>query len=172
MKDVAYHLPDRFVERRAVSDLDEASVGEQVVVALSVVEHRSSPSARAPYRVLAQDSKGNVCALTYFGKAVHELTLPEIAYLAAVPKAPGNYDPYKYPERATERRNYVLSRMADEGYITTAEADEANRAKSSFLRWRSSNTAVRSASNTVVTWGAVWSRLWTMCSAMRLRVAV
>jgi ATP-dependent DNA helicase RecG len=69
VKDVAYHLPDRFVERRAVADLDEASVGEQVVLALTVVEHRASGNSRAPYRVLAQDAKGNVCALTYFGKA-------------------------------------------------------------------------------------------------------
>jgi ATP-dependent DNA helicase RecG len=69
VKDLAYHLPDRFVQRRAVTDLDEASVGEQVVVALTVVEHRASGNSRAPYRVLAQDAKGNVCALTYFGKA-------------------------------------------------------------------------------------------------------
>ena len=60
VKDVAYHLPDRFVERRAVADLDEAGVGEHVVVPLTVVEHRAAPSNRAPYRVLAQDAKGNV----------------------------------------------------------------------------------------------------------------
>ena len=71
VKDIAYHVPDRFVQRRAVADLDQASVGEQVVIALTVVEHRSSPSARAPYRVLAQDARGNVCALTYFGKAAY-----------------------------------------------------------------------------------------------------
>src|SRR5438105_13903714 len=69
VKDLAYHLPDRFVERRAVADVDEASVGEHVVVPLTVVEHRAAPNNRAPYRVLAQDAKGNVCALTYFGKA-------------------------------------------------------------------------------------------------------
>ncbi|HYD25817.1 MAG TPA: ATP-dependent DNA helicase RecG [Croceibacterium sp.] len=69
VKDVAYHLPDRFVQRRAVPDLDEADVGEQIVVALTVVEHRASPNNRAPHRVLAQDAKGNVCALVYFGKA-------------------------------------------------------------------------------------------------------
>ena len=68
IRDFAYHLPDRFVQRRAVSDLDEASVGEQIVVALTVVEHRASRN-RGPYRVLTQDAKGNVCALTYFGKA-------------------------------------------------------------------------------------------------------
>src|SRR3990170_3145851 len=69
VKDLAYHLPDRFVQRRAVADLDEANVGEQIVVPLTVTEHRASPTGRAPHRVLAQDAKGNVCALVYFGKA-------------------------------------------------------------------------------------------------------
>lgn len=69
VRDVAYHLPDRFVQRRSVADLDEANVGEQVVVPLTVTEHRSSPNSRAPHRVLTQDVKGNVCALVYFGKA-------------------------------------------------------------------------------------------------------
>jgi len=69
VRDLAYHLPDRFVQRRAVADLDEANVGEQIVVALTVVEHRASPNNRAPHRVLAQDAKGNVCSLVYFGKA-------------------------------------------------------------------------------------------------------
>jgi ATP-dependent DNA helicase RecG len=69
VKDVAYHLPDRFVQRRAVADLDEAGVGEQIVVPLTVFEHRASPNNRAPHRVMARDAKGNVCALVYFGKA-------------------------------------------------------------------------------------------------------
>jgi len=71
VRDVLYHLPERFVTRRAVPDLDAAVVGEQVVVALTVVEHRSGGSARAPYRVLAEDAKGNICALTWFGKAAY-----------------------------------------------------------------------------------------------------
>ena len=69
VRDLAYHLPERFVQRRSVSDLDDANVGEHIVVPLTVVEHRASPNNRAPHRVLAQDSKGNVCALIYFGKA-------------------------------------------------------------------------------------------------------
>jgi len=68
VKDFAYHLPDRFVERRAVANLDEASVGENIVVALTPVEHRSS-SGRGPFRVLAQDAIGNICAISYFGRA-------------------------------------------------------------------------------------------------------
>jgi ATP-dependent DNA helicase RecG len=59
VKDFAYHLPDRFVERRAVANLDEAGVGEQIVVALTPIEHRSS-SGRGPFRV---------CAISYFGRA-------------------------------------------------------------------------------------------------------
>ncbi len=68
VKDFAYHLPDRFVQRRAVANLDEASVGENIVVALTAREHRS-PSGRGPFRVLAEDALGNYCAITYFGRA-------------------------------------------------------------------------------------------------------
>jgi ATP-dependent DNA helicase RecG len=68
VKDFAYHLPDRFVERRTVENLDEAGVGENIVVALTPTEHQAS-RGRGPYRVLAQDALGNICALTYFGRA-------------------------------------------------------------------------------------------------------
>ena len=69
VRDVAYHLPDRFVQRRSVADLDAAVVGEQIVVPLTPFEHRASPGSRAPHRVMARDAAGNVCALVYFGKA-------------------------------------------------------------------------------------------------------
>ncbi|MDC8753127.1 ATP-dependent DNA helicase RecG [Erythrobacter sp. sf7] len=72
VKDVAYHLPERFVSRRAIADLDDGNEGEQVIVALTPVEHRSPRAgSRGPYRVLAQDSAGNICALTWFGKAAY-----------------------------------------------------------------------------------------------------
>jgi ATP-dependent DNA helicase RecG len=71
VKDVAYHLPDRFVTRHAIADLDQGAEGEQVIVALTPIEHRAGRSPRAPYRVLAQDAAGNVCALTWFGKAAY-----------------------------------------------------------------------------------------------------
>ena len=58
-------------------------------------------------------------ALMYFNKPVSELTLSECAFLAALPKAPNNRD------NAIQRRNYVLNRMVDEGYITRADADAA-----------------------------------------------
>ena len=69
VRDVAYHWPDRFVTRRPVTNLDEAGEGEQIIIALTVTEHRSGASRRAPYRVLATDSAGNVLALTFFGRA-------------------------------------------------------------------------------------------------------
>lgn len=72
VKDVAYHLPERFVSRRAVADLDSASEGEQVIIALTAIEHRAPRAgSRGPYRVLAQDALGNICALTWFGKAAY-----------------------------------------------------------------------------------------------------
>lgn len=58
-------------------------------------------------------------ALMYFNKPVSELSLAECAFLASLPKAPNNRD------RAIERRNYVLRRMVEEGFITQAQADEA-----------------------------------------------
>lgn len=60
-------------------------------------------------------------SLTYFGKAMDDLDNAEIAYLASLPKAPSNYDPKKNPEGALERRNWVLSRMKEEGFISEAD---------------------------------------------------
>ena len=64
-------------------------------------------------------------ALNYFDKSMSELTLDEMAFLAALPKGPNNYHPIKKPEAAKERRDWVLRRMAEEGYITLPEALEA-----------------------------------------------
>jgi len=60
-------------------------------------------------------------ALSYFDKAVDELTLEEMAYLAALPKAPYNYNPIRHYDRAIGRRNWVLKRMQIEGYISEEE---------------------------------------------------
>ncbi len=70
VKDIAYHLPERFVSRRAIANLDDGAEGEQVIVALTPTEHRAPYNpGRGPYRVLARDEIGNICALTYFGRA-------------------------------------------------------------------------------------------------------
>ena len=64
-------------------------------------------------------------ALNYFGKSLEEITIPEAAYLAALPKAPNNYHPFKKRQRAITRRKYVINRMLENGYITDAEAKAA-----------------------------------------------
>ena len=66
-------------------------------------------------------------ALNYYGKSVHELTLAEAAYLAALPKAPNNYHPFRYPQAAVARRNYVIDRMVENGYVSKSDGDKAKR---------------------------------------------
>ena len=64
-------------------------------------------------------------ALNYFDKSLSELTTAEIAYLAALPKAPTNYHPIRRKRDAIERRNWVISRMEEEGFITKLSAARA-----------------------------------------------
>jgi penicillin-binding protein 1A len=66
--------------------------------------------------------------LAYFNKELKDLSIEEVAYLAALPKAPNNYHPFRQKARATERRNWIIGQMAENGYITDEEAAEA-RAK-------------------------------------------
>ena len=63
-------------------------------------------------------------ALNYFDKSVHELTVAEAAYLAALPKAPNNYHPFRHPDRALERRNWVIDRMVENGYVSQEEGEK------------------------------------------------
>lgn len=80
-------------------------------------------------------------SLTYFDKSVHEIELQEAAYLAALPKAPNNYHPFRQTERALERRNWVIDRMVANGYADPEEAEKAKakplgvnpRRKSTYL---------------------------------------
>lgn len=64
-------------------------------------------------------------ALNYFNKALDELTVAESAFLAALPKGPNNYDPDKRYDEAVARRNWVLSRMQEDGYISEEQATAA-----------------------------------------------
>jgi penicillin-binding protein 1A len=64
-------------------------------------------------------------AQAYFNKGLDQLTLPEAAFLAALPKAPNNYNPFKFPDAAKARRDWVLDRMADDHAITVAQAAAA-----------------------------------------------
>lgn len=66
-------------------------------------------------------------ALNYFNKSLDELTLAECAFLAGLPKAPSTYNPITNKDKAIIRRNYVLDRMAEDGYITKEEAENAKQ---------------------------------------------
>ena len=73
----------------------------------------------------------------YYDKDVSELTLPEAAYLAVLPKAPSNYDPQRATAKATARRNYVLREMVANGYITEAQRADASAAPLGTIRYGS-----------------------------------
>src|SRR6478735_195618 len=59
----------------------------------------------------------------YFGKPLKDLTVAEAAMLAGLPKAPSAYNPISNPNRARSRQQYIIERMADNGFITPAEAE-------------------------------------------------
>ena len=61
----------------------------------------------------------------YFNKDVADLSLNEMAYIAILPKGPSNYRPERFYNRAMGRRNWVLGAMADNDFISEAEADAA-----------------------------------------------
>ena len=67
-------------------------------------------------------------ALNYFDKSLDELDIHEAAYLAAIPKGPSNYHPVRNRDRAIERRDWVIGRIADDGHITPEEASAAQEA--------------------------------------------
>lgn len=70
----------------------------------------------------------------YFGKQVGDLTLSEAAFLAGLPAAPTLYSPYgAHPELAKGRQQAVLARMAEDGYISQAESDQAAEQELDFL---------------------------------------
>ena len=76
---------------------------------------------------LGQNSFGVAAAAqTYFNKTLEELSYEEMAFLAALPQAPSQYNPVRARERVTTRRNWILGQMADNGYITEAEAVAAS----------------------------------------------
>ncbi len=75
---------------------------------------------------LGMGSYGVVAAAeAYFNKPLEKLTLSEAAFLAALPKAPNNYNPFRYPDAAKARRDWVLDRMAEDHVITVAQATSA-----------------------------------------------
>ncbi|MDO8289575.1 MAG: penicillin-binding protein 1A [Parvibaculum sp.] len=66
-------------------------------------------------------------AQIYFDTSLDKLTIAQAAYLAALPKGPANYQPYRYRDRAIARRDWVVSRMQEDGFITKEEAELARQ---------------------------------------------
>jgi penicillin-binding protein 1A len=66
-------------------------------------------------------------SLLYFDKSVHELTIAQAAYLAGLPKGPNNYNPFRKHDEAVARRNYVIERMVEDGFISAADGQQAEK---------------------------------------------
>ena len=120
VRDLDYHLPERFVSRRAVTDLDEAGEGEQIVVRLSVQEHRGGRSPRAPFRILATDDAGNYVSLTYFGKASYSarkaLPIGESRWVAGKLERYGDMLQIVHPDHVVEDGGDTLQRLCEPVY--------------------------------------------------------
>ncbi len=111
---------------------NEMSVSRKVKEAILALRiEQALPKDRILELYLNQIFLGNrsygvaAAALNYFNKALDELTIAEAAYLAALPKAPNNYSLDRQHDAAVTRRNWVIGRMAEDGYITAAEAASA-----------------------------------------------
>ncbi len=72
--------------------------------------------------------------LTYFDKSVTELSLPEAAFLAGLPKAPNTYSPFRNPDLAKSRKELVLHRMVEANFITQEEAQTAIDTEMNYRR--------------------------------------
>ncbi|MCP4781693.1 MAG: penicillin-binding protein 1A [Hyphomicrobium sp.] len=64
-------------------------------------------------------------SLSYFNKELKDLTIEEVAYLAALPKAPNNYHPFRKTQAALIRRNWIIGQMEKNGYVTSKQAEAA-----------------------------------------------
>ncbi len=119
LRDLAYHLPERFVERRAVADLDAATVGENIIVALTPREHRQS-GGRGPFRVLAEDAAGNIAAITYFGRAAYsakkQLPLGEKRWVAGRLDQYGQMLQIVHPDHVSDNSSALVGQACEPVY--------------------------------------------------------
>ncbi|MDW8096387.1 MAG: PBP1A family penicillin-binding protein [Aquificaceae bacterium] len=98
---------------------------KEALLAIRIEKHYSKDQILEMYLnyiYLGQGAYGvEAASRIYFGKSVKELTVDEAAILAGLPKAPTRYNPFRNPDRVKDRRNYVLMRMHDDGYIGDEE---------------------------------------------------
>ncbi len=101
----------------------------EIFLALRIEKELSKPEILELYLnkiYLGQRAYGvGAAARVYYGKSVDELSLAQTAMIAGLPKAPSTLNPITNPPRAIERRDYVLGRMLELGYITRAEHGQA-----------------------------------------------
>ena len=119
LKDLAYHLPDRFVTRRAVATLDDAQPGEQIIIPLAVTEYRAS-TGRGPFRVMTQDTAGTPCAIIYFGKGAYSarklLPLGETRWVAGKLDQYGQLLQIVHPDHVAEDGEGLQGRLVEPVY--------------------------------------------------------
>lgn len=118
-----------------VTEEDDTTIQRKVTEifrAITLSEKRSKEEVLEMYLNRIHLSRNNygvqAAANYYFGCDVSELTLPQCAALAAIPKSPTKYDPVRNPDENRDRRNVVLKKMKELGYITEAEYEEAKNA--------------------------------------------
>ncbi|MGI9461141.1 MAG: penicillin-binding protein 1A [Alphaproteobacteria bacterium] len=115
------------------SDLSIFRKFNEIVVAIKLERYLSKNKILELY--LNQIFLGNrsygvsAASQNYFRKNLDQLSIDQIAYLAALPKGPNNYNPTKYYDAAIERRNWVIDRMYQMGFIAKNQKNEASDAK-------------------------------------------
>ncbi|MDW8001506.1 MAG: PBP1A family penicillin-binding protein [Deltaproteobacteria bacterium] len=104
---------------------------EEALLAIQIERTYSKDEILAMYLNLIYLGEGcygvEAASYAYFGKKAKDLTLPEAATLAALTKSPSKLSPFKNPERILARRNYVLKRMYEGGFITKAQYEQASK---------------------------------------------
>ena len=102
---------------------------QQTILAIQIERHFSKPQIFTMYANQVSLGHGNfgfaAAAQFYFGKRLEQLTLPEAALLAGLPRTPTGYSPILFPERARQRRNQVLAAMRENGKISEEESRQA-----------------------------------------------
>ena len=105
---------------------------EEALMAIQLERHFTKPQIFTMYANQMEMGHGNfgyeAAAQFYFGKHLNQLTLPEAALLAGIPKSPTAYSPITHPEAARRRRNQVLFAMLDNGKISREQYQEATNA--------------------------------------------
>ena len=102
---------------------------EEAFLSVELEKHYSKQQILTMYANMVNLGHGNygmeAAARAYFNKSARDLDLAEAATLAGIPQRPNHFSVYRRPEAVIERRNWVLKRMNDEGYVTDAQFQEA-----------------------------------------------